>query len=73
MGYPMTYQRVIGRSHLQGDYGCPSTALQLIAGDLRRLEKNQRDEAHLKQYAARAGITEEQAKEVLDAFFAGEF
>lgn len=43
----------------------------LIAGDLRRLEHDQRDEAHLEAYTRIAGITPEQAKAVLDAFFDG--
>jgi len=46
-------------------------ANQALAGDMRRLEKDQRDERHLKAYARIAGIAPEQAKMVLDAFFAG--
>jgi hypothetical protein len=41
----------------------------LVAGDLRRLEKDQRDEAHLARYAKLAGVTPEQVKLILDAFF----
>ena len=44
----------------------------LISGDLRRLESDQRDEAHLSAYARIAGITPEQVKAVLDAFFSSE-
>ena len=44
----------------------------MIAGDLRRLEADQRDEWHLSLYAKRAGVTPEQAKAVLDAFFASD-
>lgn len=45
------------------------SAKAMIAGDLRRLEIDQRDDEHLKFYAATAGVTKEQAKAVLDAFF----
>lgn len=48
-----------------------ASARSLIAGDMRRLEADSRDEAHLARYAEIAGITPEQAKAVLDAFFAG--
>lgn len=43
----------------------------MIAGDLRRVELDQRDDLHLAAYAAHAGVTVEQAKAVLDAFFDG--
>lgn len=43
--------------------------LWALAGDLRRLEQDQRDEWHLARYAEKAGITPEQVKTVLDAFF----
>lgn len=46
---------------------------QTLKGDLRRLEHDQRDERHLAEYAKRAGITPEQARAVLDAFFEGGF
>jgi hypothetical protein len=70
MGYPMDYGRVVNRNGLQGDYGSKhATELNCIRGDLRRLEDDQRDENHLPRYARYAGITEEQAKKVLDAFF----
>ena len=84
MGYPMSWRRVCSRNHLCHDYAeQPETgrpvkygelsAVDLsrshIAGDLRRLEKDSRDERHLAQYAALAGITVEQAKIVLDALF----
>lgn len=103
MGYPMTYQRVIKRNYLAGDYSdnitrqkefdeliaallhigwekgntywkpdtLISTHSSRTAGDLRRLEKDQRDEDHLALYAKHAGITPEQAKKVLDLFFEG--
>jgi hypothetical protein len=44
-----------------------------LAGDMRRLEADQRDDRHLAEYAKRAGITPEQARAVLDAFFTGDF
>lgn len=40
-----------------------------LAGDCRRFEADQRDDAHLARYARRAGITVEQARAVLDALF----
>jgi hypothetical protein len=43
----------------------------MIKGDLRRLERDQRDDFHLKCYAESCGITVEQAKAVLDKFFEG--
>jgi hypothetical protein len=47
--------------------------LNRIAGDIRRLEADQRDERHIAEYAKRASVTPEQAKAVLDAFFEGDF
>ncbi len=41
----------------------------MIAGDLRRLEADQRDPLHLAQYAEAGGVTPEQAKTMLDLFF----
>lgn len=76
MGYPMTYKRVVKRNRLEGDYTHQPQEFpghSFIGGDLRRLETDQRDEWHLSEYARRADITVEQAKAVLDAFFAGEF
>lgn len=71
MSYPMNYQRVVNRNHLAGDYDSEYTLRSCVAGDLRRLETDQRDEKHLKKYAGYAGVTPEQAKLVLDAFFDG--
>ncbi len=74
MGYPMTYQRVIGRNGLHGGYDDPPRPLpasSAIAGDLRRLEHDQRDPLHLDLYARKVGITPEQVKCVLDLFFEG--
>lgn len=73
MGYPMIYARVIDRNNLKGNYGNATMALPTdlgyLRGDLRRLEKDQRDEIQLRYYADLAGITPEQVKIVLDAFF----
>lgn len=41
----------------------------LIAGDLRRLERDARDEARLTRFARQTGLTPEQVKAVLDVFF----
>lgn len=73
MSYPMSYMRLVKRNGLEGDYGTErprwGSTPNLIAGDLRRLEADQRDEYHLARYAERAGITPEQVKAVLDLFF----
>jgi hypothetical protein len=78
MGYPMTYRRVVERNHLEGDYmqlekGQTWTGslppISGIRGDLRRLERDQRDEPHLSNYAQKSGATMEQVKIILDMFF----
>jgi hypothetical protein len=70
MGYPMNYGRVIGRNRLTGDYDpAEHTGLGLIRGDLRRLEKDQQDDAHVAAYARRAGTTFAQAKQILADVF----
>jgi hypothetical protein len=75
MGYPMSYQRVVGRNYLIGDYAAIPLLAEApvkrdqLAGDLRRLEADSRDETHLIAYAEHAGITPAQAKAVLDMFF----
>ena len=54
MGYPMTYKRVVNRNNLKGDYD-PSPGIlnevgrvrSLLMGGLRRLEVDQRDDAHI--------------------------
>ena len=66
MGYPMTYKRVVARNRLYGGYEDSATA-----GDLRRLETDQRDDEHLRMYAALAGVTPEQVKVIFDVFFEG--
>jgi hypothetical protein len=79
MGYPMTWRRLVGRNGLNGDYNCvvgsvtPLGICQhpMIAGDMRRLERDARDAEHLREHARNAGVTPEQAKAVLDAFFQG--
>jgi hypothetical protein len=69
MGYPMTWVRIIGRNHLHGDYTDADDGRRLIAGDMRRLERDSRDDAHIRGYAKAAGCTKKQAKAVLDRFF----
>ena len=85
MGGPMRYARLVGRNQLfgpgyeakwpvrDGEDVTPEQMAQnvreLIMGDMRRMEKDQRDEQHLKMYAEHAGITVEQAKKLLDLFF----
>ena len=73
MGYPMTYHRIILRNGLSGGYDMgvkPNHhGPRAIAGDLRRLEEDSRDAAHLKQISEIAKITPEQAKIVLDWLF----
>jgi hypothetical protein len=83
MGYPMYWGRLVRRNGLTGGYrepGCQPGEpdywlgrLRLVAGDMRRVETDQRDERHLAEYARRAGVTTEQARAVLDAFFEGDF
>lgn len=81
MGYPMTYGRVISRNDLGGDYrplpGQPQLSERvnrtLVCGDLRRLEKDQRDDWHLMEYAIRTGLSPAQVLHVLDLFFEGNF
>ena len=69
----MSYVRVIHRNYLTGDYGSTEVpgAIALIAGDLRRLEKDTQDDAHIPAYARYAGITEDQARKVFELFFNG--
>jgi len=73
MSYPMTYQRVIKRNHLRDEFTDPrwgnATDRQNISYDLQRLEVDQRDDEHLRKYAALAGVSVEQVKIILDALF----
>lgn len=78
MGYPMTYRRVVARNQLHGDYSTDRSnihevAASFVAGDLRRLETDQRDKRHLTEYAKRTGLSKPKVKAVLDAFFEGDF
>lgn len=73
MAYPMTYRRVVDRNSLHGNYDPEKGVLALIAGDLRRLEIDQRDDRQLEIYAKAASITKEQVLVVLDEFFYGDF
>lgn len=75
MGYPMTYPRVVLRNGLNGSYSGTygdETApwKSLIAGDLRRLERDARDDLNIAKFAKAAGISKPKARAVLDAFFA---
>ena len=76
MGYPMTYDRVVNRGCLHGDYDSPWDALPpsgpQIAGDLRRLEKDQRDDDHIARYAKVSGATPDQVRTILNHFFNGD-
>lgn len=66
----MTWPRLVGRNRLLGDYGNTETrAAGLIAGDMRRLEQDSRDDRYGVTLASAAGVTPEQARAVLDAFF----
>lgn len=74
MGYPMTYDRVVMRNGLNGNYAStPGSGAKVwkrnIAGDLRRLEQDMQDEQHIKRFAKHAGCTKKEAAAVLDAFF----
>lgn len=75
MTYPMYYRRVISRNQLFGNAESDPLEKQmfdsrpLIRGDLRQLEVDQRDDAHLTAYALRAGIPKASVKQVLDDFF----
>ncbi len=82
MGYPMTYERVIGRGYLRGGYDTADPKafgrqeqeladkrIRWIAGDLRRLEIDTRDEIGLAHFAKISGATPEQVKLIFDEFF----
>ena len=49
------------------------SAQRLLAGDLRRLETDQRDEQHLALYAKHTGLTPAQVQAVLTAFFGADW
>ena len=70
MGYCMTWARVIRRNQLQGNYTSATDAM--LAGDLRRLEHDQRDRVQVEERARRLGVPPEQVKKVLDDLFFGE-
>lgn len=77
MGGPMTWGRLVARNGLKGDYGSPTDHVngmhgnRSIAGDMRRVERDMvSDEyGYLAKFAAAAGVTTEQARAVLLAFF----
>ena len=66
MGYPMTYSRVVGRNNLGGGYKQLPSKLpvspSLIAGDLRRFERDVTDDAHVRIYAEAFGCSPDQAR-----------
>jgi hypothetical protein len=68
MGYPMTWSRVVCRNNLQGDYD-NADPLGYIKGDLRRFERDQQDDTHVKQYVEASGATEEQVRKILSGVF----
>lgn len=68
----MTWQRAISRNLLGGHYG-DGSAHAIIAGDLRRLEKDSRDPRHLDAYARTTGLEPGQVLAVLDVFFESSF
>lgn len=79
----MSYRRLILRNHLEGDYqGYPTdpverakamladnTSRSMIAGDLRRFEKDQRHPERLLWYAKQTGLSGLEVKAVLDLLF----
>ena len=67
MGGCMSYQRMLHRNYLLGDYGI--TEHGNIAGDLRRMERDQRDERHVTRYATMVGITEVQVRRLMELLF----
>lgn len=70
MGYPMTYPRVISRNNVyEGGYENTTMGLQNFRGDLRRLEQNTQDDAHIKAYAKISGATEDQVRTIFAYFF----
>lgn len=78
MGYPMTWKRVVNRNNLNGDYSTDNLSLPLsekiirmIAGDMRRLEKDNLDEWHLKAYSEACNVSVEQVRAILEMFFSG--
>lgn len=73
MGYPMTYRRVVDRNLLTGDYDLyrADPLRSLISGDLRRLEKDAQDDAHVARHVEATGATPEQVRHILKRFFGG--
>lgn len=69
MGYPMTWDRLVKRNGLSGDYDGSGTHVATVAGDMRRLEQDSVDDCHAAEYAVAAGITPAQARAVLVEFF----
>ena len=70
MGYPMSYDRLLHRNSLLGDYQPRNDNLSCIRGDLRRLEHDQQDDRHVAAYAKLAGVSKPKARRLLALFFA---
>ena len=64
MGGSMSYTRFLARNSLRGEYKD-----SMVAGDLRRLERDQRDKEHLLFYGKAVGISKLKVKLLLDLFF----
>lgn len=73
MGYPMTWNRLVFRNRLEGNYrpliDGKSDPIGLISGDMRRLETDTMDDLHLNAYAKLSGCTPEQVKIIFAEFF----
>lgn len=78
MGYPMTYPRVVMRNGLDGDYANSGVvtgndgrdaARRMLAGDLRRLELDARDDYHVARFAKLSGVSKPKVRLILDALF----
>lgn len=72
MGYPMTYPRVVMRNGLQGSYSGTHRRedwARMVAGDLRRLEQDARDDHHIDKFVEATGATEGEVRAILEAFF----
>lgn len=74
MGGTMPYIRFIGRHGLEGGYDWQtdlnSSAARkhgdrIMAGDLRRFERDMTDEAHVKAFARLSGATKAQVRVIL--------
>ncbi len=87
MGYPMTYDRVINRNLLGGNYTSvrytgtatpilgiepgEDSRIRMISGDLRRLEQDSVSGYRLDELAKLAGVEPHVVQRVLGVFFQG--